>query len=94
MNKYSVGTKVCISVKSLIEQNAEMSFVDICSDYDDGGKFYMLYNEIGELACLDGELCTIDHIVADGIYDLKNENGNTVCHFMLSEKDLDIAVYN
>ena len=92
--KYAVGEKVCISVDTMINEGADMDFVDIVTDHDGEEKFYMLYNEFGELCCLDGEECTIDHIVngTTDVYDLVNRNDGAV-HFMLSEHDLDIAAF-
>ena len=62
---------------------------------DEHGTSYVLYNEFGELCCLDGEECMIDHLVAgtEDIYDLRNDNGETTVHFMLSEDDLGIATF-
>lgn len=93
--KYEIGKNVCISVNSLINGDADMEFTDIVTDHDGEETFYMLFNEFGDLCCLDGEECVIDHIVngtAD-IYDLVNNNGDCAVHFMLSEHDLDIAVF-
>lgn len=92
--QYKVGEKVCISVNAMIDGDADMDYVDIVTDHDEKEKFYMLFNEFGELCCLDGEECTIDHIVngTTDVYDLVNDNDGTV-HFMLSEHDLDIAVF-
>ena len=93
--KYTVGEKVGISIEALINESANMDFVDIVTEHDGEEKFYMLYNEFGELCCLDGENCIIDHIVngTTDIYDLANDNGECIVHFMLSEHDLDIAVF-
>ncbi len=93
--KYTVGERVCISIDTMINEDADMDFVDIVTDHDGEETFYMLYNEFGELCCLDGEECTIDHIVngTTDIYDLANDNGECTVHFMLSEHDLDIAVF-
>jgi hypothetical protein len=92
--KYAVGEKVGISIKTMIECGANFDYVDIATNYDGDEKFYMLYNESGELCCLDGEECTIDHVVngTTDIYNLVNKNDSDV-HFMLSEHDLDIAVF-
>lgn len=92
--KYKIGEKVGISIKTMVDSDADMRYVDVATDYDDEGKFYMLYNEYGELCCLDGEECMVDHIVngTTDIYDLVNKNDIDV-HFMLSEHDLDIAVF-
>ena len=92
--KYKVGEKVGISIKTMVDSDADMRYVDVATNYDGEEKFYMLYNEHGELCCLDGEECMIDHIVngTTDIYDLVNKNDIDV-HFMLSEHDLDIAVF-
>lgn len=93
--KYEIGKKVCISIDAMINGNADMEFTDIVTDHDGEETFYMLFNEFGELCCLDGEECTIDHIVngTNDIYDLVNNNGDYTVHFMLSKHDLDIAVF-
>ena len=93
--EYKIGERVCISVDAMIDGDAEMEFVDIVTDHDGDGTFYSLYNEFGELCCLDGEECTIDHIVAgtEDVFDLVNNNGETSVHFMLSKNDMDIAIF-
>lgn len=91
--KYEAGEKVRISIDAMIDGDADMDFIHIATSHDGEESFYMLFNEFGELCCLDGEECIVDHIV-DGttdICDLVNNNDGTV-HFMLSEHDLDIAV--
>ena len=92
--KYKVGDKICISIDAMISEDADMEFVDIVTEHDEKETFYTLCNEFGELCCLDGEECRIDHIVngTTDIYDLVNCNDGDV-HFMLSEHDLDIAVF-
>lgn len=91
--KYEIGQRVNISVKALYEGNANLEYTDIHSHYDGKDKFYELYNDNDELCCLDGEECIIGHIVYDDVYDLVNNYGETAVHFMLSEHDLDIAVF-
>lgn len=92
--KYSIGQKVCINIDAMITGDADMDYVDITIGYDREETFYILFNETGEVCCLDGEECTIDHMVngTTDIYDLVNHNDGDV-HFMLSEHDLDIAVF-
>lgn len=92
--KYEIGKKVCISIDAMIDGDADMEFVDIHTDHDGRETFYMLFNEFGELCCLDGEECTIDHLVngTTDVYDLVNHADGDV-HFMLNEHDLDIAVF-
>lgn len=92
--RYFPGETVGISVDAMINGDADMEYVDIMTDHDGDKTFYMLLNEFGELCCLDGEECEIDHIVngTTDVYDLVNHSDGTV-HFMLSEHDLDIAVF-
>lgn len=92
--QYKVRENVCISVNAMINGDADMEYVDIVTYHDGKEKFYVLFNEFGELCCLDGEECTIDHIVngTTDVYDLVNRNGGDV-HFMLNKHDLDIAVF-
>lgn len=91
---YPSGKKVNISVHALYEGNANLEYTDIHTDYDGNYKFYGLYNDDGELCCLDGEECVVDHMIYDGWYDLVNNNGGTPVHFILSEHDLDIACFS
>ena len=92
--KYELGKKVCISIDAMINGDADMDFVDIVTEHDEDGTWYMLLNEFGDVCCLDGEQCTVDHVVngTTDVYDLINhENGDV--HFMLTEHDLDIATF-
>ena len=92
--KYQAGQKVCISVNEMINGDADMDFVDVVTYHDGEETFYMLYNEFGELCCLDGEECTVDQLVTGtkDVYDLVNKNDGDI-HFMLSKHDLDIAYF-
>lgn len=91
--KYEVGQKVNISIINLAEQDSDLTFVDLAGFCEESE----LYNDLGELCCLNGEECVIDHVVVKStdrgaLYDLLNCNGETAVHFILSEMDLDIAV--
>ena len=91
--KYEVGQKVNISIINLAEQDSDLTFVDLAGVCEESE----LYNDFGELCCLNGEECVIDHVVVKStdrgaLYDLLNCNGETAVHFILSEMDLDIAV--
>lgn len=91
--KYEVGQKVNISIINLAEQDSDLTFVDLAVFCEESE----LYNDLGELCCLNGEECVIDHVVVKStdrgaLYDLLNCNGETAVHFILSEMDLDIAV--
>ena len=91
--KYNVGDVVCISIDALIDDDADMNYVEIMTDHYEDGTYYAILNEFGELACYDGEECVIDHVVngTTDLYDLVCNNGETNVHFMLSEHDLDIG---
>lgn len=91
--KYEVGQKVNISIINLAEQDSDLTFVGLAGFCEESE----LYNDLGELCCLNGEECVIDHVVVKStdrgaLYDLLNCNGETAVHFILSEMDLDIAV--
>ena len=91
--KYEVGQKVNISIINLAEQDADLTCVDLAGFCEESE----VYNDLGELCCLNGEECVIDHVVVKStdrgaLYDLLNCNGETAVHFILSEMDLDIAV--
>lgn len=88
------GQEVYISIDALMCSGCDLTYVDIATNHDGHSTFYMLYNEFGELCCLDGESCTIDHIVngTTDLYDLVNRSYGDI-HFMLSKHDLIIATH-
>lgn len=91
--KYEPGQLVSINIRAMIDGNATFDFVKLDIDrLESGETFTYLYNEYDELCCVNGEVCTVDHIVngASDVYDLVNYNDGAV-HFMLTEHDLNLA---
>ena len=59
MCRFEEGQYVAVSVKTLYESGVPLTYGTIVPDYDEKGKmnYYDLYNEDGEFACCDGEIC-------------------------------------
>lgn len=92
--KYTEGMKVCVSVKALYEDEQDLTFGHIIPDFEDGEvRYYDLYNEDDELACLDGEECIIDQ-VGKALITLRNTNGDGTIYFTLTREEADIAIFN
>ncbi len=92
--KYTEGMSVCVSVKALYENMSDLTFGHIIPDCEDGVmKYYDLYNEDDELACLDGEECMIDQ-VGQVLITLRNINGDGTVYFTLTREEADIAIFN
>lgn len=91
--KYEPGQLVSINIRAMIDGNATFDFVKLdIIRLKSGETFNYLDNEHNELCCVDGEICTVDHIVngTSDVYDLVNYNDGAV-HFMLTEHDLNLA---
>lgn len=93
--KLEEGMKVCISVKSLYDMENNLLFGKIVSDFAESQNdtdYYDLYNENGELACLDGEEVLIDQ-VGQAIVTFRNDNGDGSVYFSLTHEEADKAIY-
>lgn len=93
--KLEEGMKVCISVKSLYDMENNLLFGKIVPDFTESQNdtdYYDLYNEDGELACLDGEEVLVDQI-GQAIVTFRNDNGDGSVYFSLTHEETDIAIY-
>lgn len=94
MKQYREGMRVGVSVKALYENAQDLMFGHIIPDFEDGVmKYYDLYNDDDELACLDGEECMIDQ-VGQALITLRNTNGDGAIYFTLTYEEADIAIFN
>ena len=92
--KYTEGMHVCVSVKALYENTQDLTFGHIVPDFEDGVmKYYDLYNDDDELACLDGEECVIAQ-VGQALITLSNSNGDGTIYFTLTREEADVAIFN
>jgi len=92
--EYKEGQKVCLSIKSLYESGLRTFLVNIVPDYVDGEmEYYDLYNDGGELACCDGEVCIIEKVEST-LLTLKNDNGIKTIYFILTYEEADITLFN
>lgn len=80
---------VCISVQALYEIFGENLRLNTISTEDDG--FYDLYNEHGELACMDGEEVSITE-KGDTYISFVNNSGEYSVYFALSHEEAKIAI--
>lgn len=88
--KFTEGTTVCISIQALYDSFQHLTFGKIIPDLGDTG-YYDLYNENGELACMDGEEVTIEQ-VGEHLITFRNDNGESSVHFALTYKEAETAV--
>lgn len=84
-----ISKKVCISVQALYEAFGENLRLNTITTEDDG--YYDLYNEHGELACMDGEEVSITQEGSD-LTSFVNNNGEYSVYFALTHKEAIIAV--
>ena len=90
---YTKGQSVCLSIKELYENKEKLDYTKIITEDDKSGiGYYDLYNDNNELACMDGEVCTIKEVKPDSIV-LINEDGEKPVYFTLSFSEADIAIF-
>lgn len=93
--KLEEGMKVCISVKSLYNMGNDLLFGKIVPDFSESKNdtnYYDLYNEDGELACLDGEEVLVNQI-GQAIITFRNDNGDGSVYFSLTHEETAAAIY-
>ena len=93
--KLEEGMEVGISVKALYELERNLLFGRIVTDFatkENDCDYYDLYNEDGELACLDGETVKVDQ-VGVAIVTFRNDNGDGTIYFALTHDECDAAVF-
>ena len=79
------GKTVCISVAVLFSEPLAFGRVEKDEEY------YDLYNEDGELACMDGEEVVIEQ-VGDYLITFRNDNGESSVHFALTRNEAELAI--
>lgn len=100
----SVYFGVCISIAALYNKfgdnlpsgnHIRVSYCD--SDGFRGGYYYDLYDNCGNLVCMDGETCDMDDIIRDTpdgyIYRFVNRNGEFNTEFYLTKDEMYEAVF-
>lgn len=93
IRNYEEGREVSVNVKSLYEMEEKISYGVVVPDYEDGQyDYYDLYNARGELACCDGEKCTIEYADRETVV-LSNNDGKENVYFQLTTKEADQAIY-
>ncbi|MDD6484007.1 MAG: hypothetical protein PUF72_05470 [Clostridiales bacterium] len=90
--KLTEGMKVCISVKALQNMENDLLYGLIVPDYYNNTNYYDLYNEGGELACMDGEEVLIDQI-GKTLVTFRNDNGDGNIYFSLTHKEAGLAIF-
>lgn len=96
MTELKEGQKVTVSVQALYDSGIPLEYGRIEVENDDSGKvvnYCDIYNEDGELACMDGETCIIEQIGTVSIT-LVNNYGESTVLFALTKKESDIAIYD
>lgn len=80
MYKFKEGQYVSVSIKALYESEMPLTYGAIVPDYDEKGEinYYDLYNEDGEFACCDGEICYIEQAGVVLLTLVNNEGESTV----------------
>jgi hypothetical protein len=87
------GEEFCLSIKSLYDKIGSLKYGEIIPDFEDGEmKYYDLYNEQGDLSCLDGEECIVDDVGIDTIVFINN-CGERAARFKLTFDEADIAIF-
>lgn len=92
--KLNLAPEIGVSIQALLDAGIEKPmFGRIEVENDDSGKvvnYCDLYNEDGELACMDGEVCTVDQ-VGNVLVTFRNDNGESTIYFALTKEEADIA---
>lgn len=72
-------------------KNEPLSFCGIVfTDDGDGGTYCDLYNDDGELACMDGEEVYIVD-VGEQLVTFRNDNGESSVYFTLTKNELEYS---
>lgn len=102
IDKLEEGLRVCVSVKTLFdyltegrdEENVNFSNGYIEKSVDGKKVYYDLYNNQGELACMDGEIIFVSSInkQSDTIT-LINNNGEHPVYFELYAEEIEEVLF-
>lgn len=103
INKLEEGVRVCVSVKALFDCFIEEEYSNGCLEISNGyiekfseGRqtYYDLYNNHGELACMDGEIVLISSINKQrDTVTLINNNGEYPITFELYAEEIEEALF-
>ena len=96
IDKLEEGMRVCVSVKSLFDLIDDVQFSNGYIEKSVDGKrhYYDLYNNQGELACMDGEIVLISSIdkQSDTITFINN-NGEYPITFELYAEEIEETLF-
>lgn len=86
--KFEEAQTVCISVNALYDNYHHLMLgrIEVTDD-----NYYDLYNEDGELACMDGEEVTIAQ-VGNNLITFRNDNDESSIYFALTREEAEIAI--
>ena len=92
--EFKEGTRVRVSVRALYNMEDDLLYGQIIPDFaklPNDTDYYDLYNEDGELACLDGEEVVIAQ-VGQHLVTLRNDNGDGSVYFTLTHEEATVAL--
>lgn len=95
MKEFTVGAAVTVSVKTLYESVNNPKYVEIIPDFDEKGNmaYFDLYNDKGELACMDGEVCRVAKAGRNRVV-LSNAQGDNPVDFKLTAEEAGICCFS
>lgn len=94
---YDSQKELSSSVKSLYDSRKKLEHCTVVYTHDEYegviADCYDLYNENGELACVDGETCCVSKAGETSIT-FRNDNGDYAIYFTLTLEEVGIADFN
>lgn len=95
MKQFKEGQEVGISVRLLHERNKPLTYGKVIHTQDEETNlhYYDLYNNDGELACMDGEEIIIEQ-VGSSLLTLKNNNGDSTIYFTLTLDEANYSIFS
>ena len=92
---FTEGTTRCISIKALYELSSTLTYGSIIYSRDDDVKqeYFDLYNQDGQLACLDGEECKVKKVNKDSVV-LTSKNTEFSVDFVLTHEEAQTAFFS
>ncbi len=89
--QYKEGQEVCVSIENLyLKYRNAITYGHIRYDKNEG-EYFDLFNEDGELACMDGEVCFINQI-GTSLITFANYNGEKTLYFTLTKEETEAAL--
>lgn len=81
-----------ISIMELYDKYGEnLEYANIEQYKETDTEYYNLYDEYGNLMCMDGECCKV--VEEDDRYKLINTNGEYDAEFYLTKEEFEVATY-